>query len=166
MNRIVVLLVVKGRPEVFHFHALAGLTSATNGDRRDRHRDASFLVEPFKSLKSRHLSRGRRSWPSGLNARTLASMRQHCEVCEAIRPEAGPVPEEKLVYVEFPKRTVRLCTGHALIAKNSGVHSFEQLRELYGSGRRSHVPRRGDDEARRSKEKRKSAGRRLSDARG
>lgn len=93
-------------------------------------------------------------------------MRQHCEVCEAMRSEAGPVPEEKLVYVEFPKRTVRLCVGHALIARNSGVHSFEQLRALYGSGRRSHVARRGSDPSGRWKDKRKNPGRRLSDARG
>lgn len=33
--------------------------------------------------------------------------------------------------------------GHARIAQNSNVTSFEQLRALYGAGRRSHVPRRG-----------------------
>jgi hypothetical protein len=90
-------------------------------------------------------------------------MRQHCEVCEAIRPEAA-TPEEKLVYMEFPTRTVRLCVGHALIAQNSGVHSFEQLRDLYGSGRRSHVNRRGHEMFEGSDEKRRS-GRRVSDAR-
>ena len=93
-------------------------------------------------------------------------MRKHCEVCEALRPEAGAVPEEKLVYIEFPTRTVRLCTGHALIAQNSGVHSFEELRELYGSGRRSHVPRRGDEMFEAAGEKRRSSGRRVNDARG
>jgi hypothetical protein len=93
-------------------------------------------------------------------------MREHCEVCEAIRPEAGAVPEEKLVYMEFQSRTVLLCVGHALIAQNSGVHSFEELRELYGSGRRSHVPRRGQEMFEGSDEKRRQVGRRASDARG
>ena len=92
-------------------------------------------------------------------------MRQHCEVCEAIRPGAA-TPEEKLVYMEFPTRTVRLCVGHARIAENSGVHSFEQLRDLYGSGRRSHVNRRGQEVFEASDEKRRSAGRRVSDASG
>jgi hypothetical protein len=92
-------------------------------------------------------------------------MRQHCEVCEAFRPEGGSTPEEKLVYMEFPTRTVRLCVGHALIAENSGVSSFEELRDLYGSGRRSHVPRRGPEMFESTDEKRRSAGRRVSDAR-
>jgi hypothetical protein len=92
-------------------------------------------------------------------------MRQHCEVCEAIRPGAD-TPEEKLVYMEFPTRTVRLCAGHALIAQNSGVHSFEELRELYGSGRRSHVPRRGRETFESTDEKRRKAGRRASDVSG
>jgi hypothetical protein len=93
-------------------------------------------------------------------------MRQHCEVCEAIRPGAAAVPEEKLVYVEFPTRTVRLCVGHARIAQNSGVHSFKQLRDLYGSGRRSHVSRRGEGKSKGLHDKRQSPGRRMSDARG
>src|SRR5262249_6026470 len=76
------------------------------------------------------------TWPIGQRARRLGRMREHCEVCEAFRPEGAAVSEEKLVYVEFTARTVRLCVGHALIAQNSGVHSFEELRELYGSGRR------------------------------
>ena len=106
-----------------------------------------------------------RTWPQGLGARTLGTMRHHCEVCEAFRPEAGVLPEEKLVYMEFPTRTVRLCVGHALIAQNSGVNSFEELRDLYGSGRRSHVPRRGLETFESSDEKRRSVGRRESDAR-
>jgi hypothetical protein len=93
-------------------------------------------------------------------------MRQHCEVCEAIRPDHAATAEEKLVYMEFPTRTVRLCVGHALIAQNSGVHSFEQLRELYGSGRRSHVPRRGHELFESTDEKRRSSGRRATDAGG
>ena len=93
-------------------------------------------------------------------------MHQHCEVCVAFRPEGESHPEEKLVYMEFPTRTVRLCVGHALIAQNSGVNSFEQLRELYGSGRRSHVPRRGLEMFESSDEKRRTIGRRVSDARG
>lgn len=93
-------------------------------------------------------------------------MSQKCEVCEAFRPESsGVFPEDKLVYMEFPTRTVRICVGHARIAQNSGVHSFEELRELYGSGRRSHVPRRGTEMFEGSDEKRRSAGRRESDAR-
>jgi len=93
-------------------------------------------------------------------------MRQHCEVCEAIRPEAGAQSEEKLVYMEFPTRTVRVCLGHALIAQNSGVNSFEELREFYGSGRRSHVSRRGQEVFESTDEKRRRPGRRASDARG
>ncbi len=91
-------------------------------------------------------------------------MHRHCEVCEAFRPDGEKTPEEKLVYLEFPTRTVRVCIGHALIAQNSGVQSFEQLRELYGSGRRSHVPRRGTEMFESSDEKRRSAGRRATDA--
>jgi hypothetical protein len=93
-------------------------------------------------------------------------MRQHCEVCEAIRPEAEALPEEKLVYMEFPTRTVRICLGHALIAQNSGVNSFEELREFYGSGRRSHVSRRGQETFESSDEKRRAVGRRATDAPG
>jgi hypothetical protein len=93
-------------------------------------------------------------------------MRQHCEVCAAVRPEAAAVPEEKLVYLEFAARTVRLCMGHARIAQNSGVRSFEELRELYGTGRRSHVPRRGQETFEGSDEKRRRTGRRATDARG
>ncbi len=47
-----------------------------------------------------------------------------------------------MVDIQLEKRTVVLCQGHARIAKNSGVTDFEGLRALYGSGRRSHVPRR------------------------
>ena len=88
-----------------------------------------------------------------------------CEVCETFRPEAVQ-SDEKLVYVEFPTRTVRLCVGHALIAENHGVSSFEELRDLYGSGRRSFVPRRGIEHFESSDEKRRSTGRRANDARG
>jgi hypothetical protein len=91
-------------------------------------------------------------------------MQRHCEVCEAFRPDAVKTADEKLVYMEFPTRTVRLCVGHALIAQNSGVHSFEQLRELYGSGRRSHVPRRGQEMFESTDEKRRNDGRRVTDA--
>ncbi len=49
----------------------------------------------------------------------------------------------KLVEVPLDERTVVLCRGHALIAENSGARTFQALRELYGSGRRSFVPRRG-----------------------
>ena len=93
-------------------------------------------------------------------------MRKHCEICEAFRPEAGALPEEKLVYMEFSTRTVQICVGHARIAENSGVQSFEELRELFGSGRRSHVARRGQEMFESSDEKRRARGRRASDARG
>jgi len=93
-------------------------------------------------------------------------MQQHCEVCEAFRPEGKVLPDEKIVYMEFPARTVRLCVGHAMIAQNSGVHSFEELRDLYGSGRRSHVPRRGSEMFESTDEKRRSPGRRAVDVRG
>ena len=106
------------------------------------------------------------SWPSGLSARRLARMRSHCEVCAAIRPGAKAVAEEKLVYMEFRTRTVRICLGHALIAQNSGVSSFEELREFYGSGRRSHVSRRGQEVFESEHENRRVPGRRASDARG
>jgi hypothetical protein len=64
-----------------------------------------------------------------------------CEVCENFQQQAKR-DTLKIVEVKFPERPVLLCTGHAKIADNSGVQSFEQLRDLYGSGRRSYVPRR------------------------
>lgn len=70
---------------------------------------------------------------------------------------------QKLVEKTFETRTVTLCRGHALIAENSGVRTFEALRELYGSGRRSYVPRRSDGRAP-SADQRLGRGRRSADA--
>jgi hypothetical protein len=68
-------------------------------------------------------------------------MRHSCEVCENFR-NRDDLSGLKIVEVTYPERSVLLCTGHAKIANNSGVVTLEQLRELYGSGRRSYVPRR------------------------
>jgi hypothetical protein len=71
----------------------------------------------------------------------MFGMRAHCEVCEGFRNKAD-LDGLTTVEVQFPERPVLLCTGHAKIAENSGVTTFDGLRELYGSGRRSYVPRR------------------------
>jgi hypothetical protein len=89
-------------------------------------------------------------------------MRQCCEVCENFMPEVART-SQTLVEVPLDTRTVTLCRGHALIAQNSGVKSFEGLRELYGAGRRSYVPRRSAM-AERSGEQRLGRGRRAADA--
>ena len=92
-------------------------------------------------------------------------MHQRCEVCEGFRPEASLRPR-KLVEVPFDVRNVVLCAGHARIAENSGVTSFEALRELYGSGRRSYVPRRAPSSEAPANDQRRSVGRRASDRAG
>jgi hypothetical protein len=71
-------------------------------------------------------------------------MQQRCEVCENFRPEGDLKPGRTLEAVKYGSRLVLLCRAHAGIAKNSGVSSFEELRELYTeqSGQRSYVPRR------------------------
>ena len=86
-------------------------------------------------------------------------MQQRCEVCENFRPEGDLVPGRKLEEVTFGARKVLLCRAHAGIAANSGVDSFEQLRELYTEqhGSRSYVPRRTRSLAR-------TPGRRFSDS--
>ena len=86
-------------------------------------------------------------------------MKPRCEVCQNFRPSGDVVPERTLVMVPFGARGVLLCEGHAQIAKNSGVSSLEELRELYreSGGQRSFVPRRS-----RSSEH-ESAGRRATD---
>ncbi len=91
------------------------------------------------------------------------NMRNCCEVCENFRPGAEFGDGYRVVEVPFDVRWVHLCIGHARIAENSGVTSFEQLRELYGSGRRSFIPRRGRGTSS-VNEKRRSPGRRASDA--
>ena len=88
-------------------------------------------------------------------------MQQRCEVCENFRPEGDLKPGRKLEEVTFGARKVLLCRAHAGIAENSGVSTFEELRELYTEqhGSRSYVPRRSHSLVRLS-------GRRFSDARG
>lgn len=71
---------------------------------------------------------------------------------------------QKLVELKLDTRSVTLCRGHALIAENSGVKTFEALRELYGSGRRSYVPRRRSTEPSPGSEQRLGRGRRAADA--
>jgi hypothetical protein len=68
-------------------------------------------------------------------------MQRTCEVCENFR-NRDDLSGLTIVEVQYDARSVLLCTGHAKIAQNSGVDTFEQLRELFGSGRRSYVPRR------------------------
>jgi hypothetical protein len=95
-------------------------------------------------------------------------MRRRCEVCENFRPDAEPVDETKLVLVSFDTRGVLLCRGHARIAERSGVRSFEQLRDFYGKGRRSYVPRRAPadpDVLAEAGDRRAAAGRRATDLR-
>jgi len=91
-------------------------------------------------------------------------MAQHCEVCKIFRPELVSAARE-LVEVKLDVRSVLLCRGHARIAKNSGVRSLRALRELYGSGRRSYVSRRGLDTEPERSERRTNAGRRATDLR-
>ena len=71
-------------------------------------------------------------------------MHQRCEVCENFRPEGDLKAGRKLEEVPFGTRRVLLCRAHAGIAQNSGVATFEALRELYTEqhGARSYVPRR------------------------
>jgi hypothetical protein len=71
-------------------------------------------------------------------------MQPHCEVCESFKKKED-LGGMRTVEVAYAERTVLLCTGHAKIAENSGVETLEALRELYGSGRRSYVPRRRPD---------------------
>ncbi len=92
-------------------------------------------------------------------------MEQRCEVCAGFRPEASRGPQ-KLVEVPFDVRSVVLCTGHARIAENSGATTFEALRELYGAGRRSFVPRRAPSAGTLPDDQRRSAGRRVGDRLG
>lgn len=96
-------------------------------------------------------------------ARTLRNMQQRCEVCENFRPAGDLKPGRKLEEVVYGSRRVLLCRAHAGIAQNSGVTTFEELRELYteSSGARSYVPRRARGQ---SSAEPRSAGRRASDA--
>jgi hypothetical protein len=71
-------------------------------------------------------------------------MAQRCEVCERFRPSGDLQPGRELSSVAFGERSVLLCKAHAGIAKNSGVTTIEQLRELFAesNGKRSFVSRR------------------------
>lgn len=88
-------------------------------------------------------------------------MQQRCEVCENFRPEGDLKPGRKLEEVSYGGRRVLLCRAHAGIAANSGITSFEELRELFSesNGVRSYVPRRS-----RTVDLTRSAGRRAGDA--
>ena len=92
-------------------------------------------------------------------------MQQRCEVCENFRPEGDLKPGRVLEEVTFGARRVLLCRAHAGIATNSGVTSFEELRELYTEqhGARSYVPRRARTTPSVPKSKPRSPGRRASD---
>jgi hypothetical protein len=69
-------------------------------------------------------------------------MEHSCEVCDNFKPRSEFGAQYRVVEVAFDVRPVHLCIGHARIAENSGARSFDELRDLYGSGRRSFVPRR------------------------
>ena len=102
-------------------------------------------------------------------------MQQRCEVCENFRPEGDLKPGRSLETVSYGTRRVLLCRAHAGIADNSGVTTFEELRELFSesSGARSYVPRRagsllgkikGKSKANGSGKPARSPGRRASDS--
>ena len=91
-------------------------------------------------------------------------MSPRCEVCENFRPETEFEGDRNTRTVLFDARPVLLCVGHVRIAENSGVTSFEGLRELYGKGRRSFVPRRGRDAISDPDDRRRRRGRRVTDA--
>jgi len=95
-------------------------------------------------------------------------MQQRCEVCENFRPAGDLKPNRVLEQVSFGKRRVLLCRAHAGIAHNSGVTTFEGLRELYREqhGARSYVPRRSRTATTKAPKKSapRSPGRRLGDA--
>ena len=82
-------------------------------------------------------------------------MKHRCEVCASFRPDADFGATYRVIEVSFAERAVHLCVAHARIAENTGVTSFEGLREIYGEGRRSFVPRRGPS---------RTSGRRATDA--
>lgn len=90
-------------------------------------------------------------------------MKQRCEVCQNLRPQGDLRPDRPLEYVSYGERRVLLCRAHAGIARNSGVTTFEALRELYSEsqGSRSYLSRRAIGNLGRSPS---SAGRRFGDA--
>jgi hypothetical protein len=97
---------------------------------------------------------------------TLATMQQRCEVCENFRPEGDLKPGRKLEEVTYGARRVLLCRAHAGIAQNSGVTTFQELRELYREqhGARSYVPRRTRTTPVSTTKKSRNPGRRFGDS--
>jgi hypothetical protein len=91
-------------------------------------------------------------------------MEHRCEVCESFRVRGDFEPARELLEVSFGERQVLLCRGHAGIARNSQVSSFEELRALYAEseGKRSYVARRARH-AGASDASPRSAGRRAGD---
>jgi len=71
-------------------------------------------------------------------------MEHRCEVCDSFSPRRQHDPTRALLEVSFGDRRVWLCRGHAGIARNSEVSSFEELRTLYAEseGKRSFISRR------------------------
>jgi hypothetical protein len=71
-------------------------------------------------------------------------MEKRCEVCESFRPQGDLKAGRELLEVSFGDHQVLLCRGHAGIAKNSEVTSFQELRALYAEskGQRSYLSRR------------------------
>ena len=92
-------------------------------------------------------------------------MRNQCEVCKGFRPEGHPRKSRDASAVSFGAERVFLCTGHALIAKNSAVTSLAELRDLYreSDGKRSYVARR-TRAAKRPAKDRRGGGRRAADS--
>jgi len=92
-------------------------------------------------------------------------MEHRCEVCESFRPRGDLGPARELLEVAFGERKVLLCRGHAGIARNSEVSSFDELRTLYAEseGKRSYISRRARSVAS-SPGGPRSAGRRANDS--
>lgn len=90
-------------------------------------------------------------------------MEHRCEVCDSFRPRRELDPTRALLEVTFGERRVWLCRGHAGIARNSEVASFDELRTLYAEseGKRSYISRRARAGA--SESTPRSAGRRSGD---
>jgi hypothetical protein len=93
-------------------------------------------------------------------------MAQRCEVCERFRPNGDLQPGRELLSVSFGERCVLLCRAHAGIAKNSGIASLSELRELFAEsrGKRSFVSRRSRAANTSASAKPRGVGRRASDA--
>ncbi|HYP99824.1 MAG TPA: hypothetical protein VER96_14210 [Polyangiaceae bacterium] len=92
-------------------------------------------------------------------------MEHRCEVCESFRPRGEQGPARELLEVSFGERRVLLCRGHAGIARNSEISTFEELRALYAEsdGKRSFIGRRAQSGSPTGKPR--TAGRRASDLR-